>query len=124
MRPVDWLKGLAPLVGGGRRWGADCLAGAPVPAPERCAALDCDSIRLTLLAEGERARVTCLEDPGGDRARKLAGLGILPGVDLVLLQRTAGFVFRIGHAEIALDVELAGAIRVRRESDHSSGLAE
>jgi hypothetical protein len=55
--------------------------------------------------------VTCLEDPGGDRARKLAGLGILPGVDLVLLQRTAGFVFRIGHAEIALDVELATAIR-------------
>jgi len=38
-------------------------------------------------------------------------------VDLVLLQRTPGFVVRIGHVEFALVSGLAGQIRVRRESD-------
>lgn len=114
MSPVEWiLKGLGPLVG--RRWNAECPAGAPVPAPERCAAVDCDSIRLTSLGEGEGGRVTCLEDPGSTEARKLATLGILPGADLVLLQRSPAFVFRTGHTEIALDAGLAARVRVRRE---------
>jgi len=114
MSPVDWLlKGLAPLVG--RQWGAECPAGAPVPARERCAAVDCDSVPLTSLAEGEWGRVTCLDDPGSSAARKLAVLGILPGVDLVLQQRTPVFIFRLGHAEFALDADLARRIRLRRE---------
>ena len=96
MTAVDWLlRGLAPLVG--RRWGMDCPAGSPVPEVERCAALDCDSVRLTMLDVGDAARVTCLEAPGTPESRKLAGLGILPGVGLVLLQRSPVFVFRWGR---------------------------
>jgi len=116
MRPRDWLvKGLAPLVGG-RRWGADCPAGAPVPTTARCAAVDCDSVGLSTLAEGDRGRVTCLEDPGSAEARKLAALGILPGIDLILVQRTPAYVLRTGHTELALDAGLASQVRVRREA--------
>jgi Fe2+ transport system protein FeoA len=78
--------------------------------------VDCDSVRLSVLREGEAARVTCLEDPGGAAARKLAALGVLPGVELVLVQRSPAFVFQMGHAEFAVDAGLAGHIRVRRES--------
>ena len=77
--------------------------------------MDCDSIPVTMLAEGERGRVTCLESPDSAGARKLAALGILPGIDLVLLQRTPAFVLQTGHTQIALDTELASRIRVRRE---------
>lgn len=114
MNPFSWLvSGAGPLVG--RRWGADCPAGSPVPQEDRCAALDCDSVRLTMLAEGERGRVTCLEAPGSTGAKKLMALGILPGVGVVLLQRAPVFVFRMGHGEFALDAGLAAQVRVRRE---------
>jgi Fe2+ transport system protein FeoA len=98
-----------------RRWDADCPAGVAVPVAERCAAVDCASVPLTTLREGEWGRVTCLEDPGSAEARKLAGLGILPGSHLVLLQRSPAFVLRTGHTEFALDAALASRIRVRRE---------
>jgi hypothetical protein len=42
-------------------------------------------------------------------------MGVPPGVELVLLQRMPAFVFRMGHAEFAVDAELAGHVRVRRE---------
>lgn len=106
MTPVEWLR---------RRWGAECPDGTPVPAAERCAAVDCDSVCLTALVEGERGRVTCLDDPGGSPARKLAAIGVLPGVEVVLVQRSPAFVFRMGHAEFAVDAELAAHVRVRRE---------
>jgi DtxR family Mn-dependent transcriptional regulator len=115
MSPIEWLvRGLAPLVR--RRWGDECPAGAPVPAVERCTAVDCDSVRLTALAEGEHARVTCLEAPGSAEARRLASLGILPGVELVLLQRTPAFVLRVGYTDLALDTGLAERVRVRRDA--------
>jgi DtxR family Mn-dependent transcriptional regulator len=85
-----------------------------VPAAARCAAFDCDSVRLTALAEGERGRVTCLEEPGSRPTAKLAALGVLPGAELTVLQRFPAFVFRIGYSELAVDAELAGRIRVRR----------
>ncbi len=97
-----------------RHWGGECPDGTPVPAVERCAAVDCDSERLTALEEGARGRVTCLEEPAGPAARKLAGMGVLPGVELELLQRFPAFVFRLGHSEFAVDTELAARIRVRR----------
>jgi ferrous iron transport protein A len=106
MTAAQWLR---------RRWGGDCPDGTPVPSAARCAGVDCDSIHLVELREGEAARVTCLEDPGGPAARKLAALGVLPGVGIVLVQRSPAFVFRMGHAEFAVDAELAGHIRVRVE---------
>ena len=106
MTAGQWLR---------RRWGAACPDGTPVPTTERCTGVDCDSIRLSALGEGQAARVTCLEDPAGAAARKLAALGVLPGVAVVLVQRSPGFVFRMGHAEFAVDAELAGHIRVRPE---------
>lgn len=110
MSPVRRL--LTGLVG--RRWGAECPDGLPVPAAERCAARDCESVPLPVLAEGERGRVTCLEDPAGPAGRKLAGLGVLPGVELELVQRFPAYVFRLGHSEFAVDAELAAHVRVRR----------
>jgi len=40
---------------------------------------------------------------------------VLPGAELTLVQRWPAFVLRIGYAELAIDREIAGLIRVRRE---------
>lgn len=108
MTPVAWLRKLAS------GWAQDCPAGLPVPTAERCAAVDCDSVPLTALAEGEHACITCLQQPGGVGAAKLSALGVLPGVELELIQRFPAYVLRIGYADIAVDDALAGCVRVRR----------
>ncbi|HSJ06998.1 MAG TPA: FeoA family protein [Longimicrobiales bacterium] len=114
MRVLNWL-------GLGRAWGSSCAAGAPVPTQDFCAALDCDSICLTELGPGETGSVTCLQDPASGPACKLAAMGVLPGVDLRMVQRYPAFVFRIGHAEFAVDEEIARHVRVHRLHLHALG---
>ncbi|MDP3910970.1 MAG: FeoA domain-containing protein [Gemmatimonadales bacterium] len=97
------------------KWAGDCPAGLPVPIPDRCNAVDCESMPVTALAEGERARVTCLQQPASAAAARLSALGLLPGVEIEVIQRFPAFVFRIGHAEVAVDEALAGLIRTNKE---------
>ncbi len=93
-------------------WKDACEAGAPVPHGEGCSDLDCNSIRLTGLGRGARGAVSCLEKPGTTESAKLAGLGILPGVRIRVVQQRPSWVLKVGRTEIALDDELAGRIRV------------
>jgi DtxR family Mn-dependent transcriptional regulator len=97
------------------KWAGDCPAGLPVPTPDRCDAVDCESVPVTALAEGTRARITCLQQPASAAAAKLSALGVLPGVEVEMIQRFPAFVFRIGHADVAVDEELAGLIRATKE---------
>lgn len=113
MARAEWLRaGWRALRRGG--WGAGCPEGRPVPDEGGCA--DCDSVRLSELRPGESAIVSCLEDPGSRPTAKLLAIGALPGARVLLLQRYPAFVFRMGRSEFALDAELAGRIRVRREA--------
>lgn len=67
---------------------------------------------LTQWPEGSRVRVTGLSRVDSPSTAHLLALGVVPGVPLTLVQRYPAFVVRIGHAEVALDQELAGRIRV------------
>lgn len=69
---------------------------------------------VTLLGEGVRARVVRLDEPGSQATAHLVALGVLPGVELTLLQRYPAFVMRIGHTEFAVDDQLARRIHVGR----------
>jgi Fe2+ transport system protein FeoA len=61
------------------------------------------------------ARVSCLVDPGSTVGMRLAGVGVLPGTEIRLLQRRPAFVIRLGFSDLALDRETAAHIRVRRD---------
>lgn len=97
------------------RWKESCEAGAPVPVPGGCQGVDCHSVRLTSLRPGDRGSVSCLEEPWTAGAAKLAGLGVLPGVRLRLVQRYPAYVLQLGRTEIAMDEGLAGQVRVRTD---------
>jgi len=71
-------------------------------------------VPLTLLGEGVRARVMRLDEPGSQGTAHLVALGVLPGVEVTLLQRFPAFVLRMGHTEFALDEQLARRIYVAR----------
>ena len=73
-----------------------------------------EDVPLTLLGEGVRARVVRLDEPGSQGTAHLVALGVLPGVELTLLQRYPAFVMRMGHTEFAVDDELARRIHVSR----------
>jgi Fe2+ transport system protein FeoA len=112
MNPVTWFRnGLGALVP--RVWGRDCPRGTPVPLAGPCA--DCDAVELTELREDEVARVSCLLDPGSAVAMRLAGVGVLPGTEVRMLQRRPVYVIRIGFSELAMDRDTAARVRVRRE---------
>jgi DtxR family transcriptional regulator, Mn-dependent transcriptional regulator len=112
LKMLDWL-------GLGRVWGSTCAAGAPVPSQDSCAGLDCESICLTELAPGETGSVSCLQEPASRSACKLAAMGVLPGAELRMVQSYPAFVFRIGHAEFAVDADMARHVRVHRIHLHA-----
>jgi DtxR family Mn-dependent transcriptional regulator len=94
-------------------WKDNCAAGAPVP-DEACAGLHCDSVSLSDLKPGERGTVSCLQHPSDQAVWKLAAMGVLPGVELNVVQHYPACIFRIGHAEFAVDAHMAGYVRVHR----------
>lgn len=102
---------------GGGSWRTSCVAGAPLPEGERCAALDCDSRALSDLRVGDAGIVSCLQAPASREGRKLLAMGVLPGVQLHLVQRYPAFVFRLGHAEFAIDAGMASHVRVYVDGD-------
>ena len=67
---------------------------------------------LTDWPEGVSVRVTGLSRVDSPSTAHLVALGVMPGTMLTLVQRYPAFVVRIGHAEFALDQELAGRIHV------------
>lgn len=114
MSPLDWLARAIRAFGGEDGPEEACFMGREAPGTSGCRE-DCESVVLTELRPGARGVVTCLADPGSGDARKLAGMGILPGAPLELLRSYPAYVFRVGEADFALDGELASRIRVRAE---------
>ena len=94
-------------------WQDNCAAGAPVP-DGGCAGRDCDAVSLGALRPGERGTVSCLDEASTQAAWKLAAMGVLPGAELRVVQCYPACIFRIGHAEFAVDERMAAHVRVHR----------
>lgn len=95
----------------------ECPHGKPIPAGQCCRRTvhEAKSVVLPLceLSPGDRGRVAYLRTGDSRRLQKLLTLGILPGVEVEMLQRLPTFVFRIGHSQMAVDREMAEGIYIR-----------
>jgi DtxR family transcriptional regulator, Mn-dependent transcriptional regulator len=85
-------------------------AGAPSRAAER-------TLKLSRTRPGDRSVVVQLQGGDPDRLRRLIALGVMPGSIVETLQGWPARVFRLGHAEFAVDDTLADAIDVRPLQD-------
>lgn len=70
--------------------------------------------RITALKKGAKTKVITVEARSGNHIRKLAAFGILPGVDVEVLQTSPAYVLQVGYTELALDYEIASLIIVKK----------
>ncbi|OGF56348.1 MAG: hypothetical protein A2Z21_05940 [Candidatus Fraserbacteria bacterium RBG_16_55_9] len=69
-----------------------------------------------MLNPGERAEIVEYSSADDMTLRRLMALGLLPGVHLRVLRDFPCYLLQVGHAQIALDQQLAAAIIVRSAS--------
>jgi DtxR family Mn-dependent transcriptional regulator len=63
---------------------------------------------------GARGRIVFIAPRFHDRMDRLASLGVIPGSEIRLHQRSPAFVIEVGETTIALDPEIAAEIFVKR----------
>jgi Fe2+ transport system protein FeoA len=66
------------------------------------------------LARGDKAQIVTIEPRQGNHLRKLAAFGLLPGVQVEVLQTFPVFVLQIDYTQLALDEEMASSIIVQK----------
>ncbi len=94
-----------------------CPHGNPIP-PGPCCGTYQRSVRplVTGLAHfdlGATGRIVFIAPKFHDRMDRLAALGVIPGSDIRLHQRSPSYVIEVGETTIALDPEIAGEIYVK-----------
>lgn len=72
---------------------------------------------LAALKPGVETEIVAVRPRDKRTLHKLTALGLLPGVRVRLLRRFPCYLIELGHAQIALDRELASAIVVRPTSE-------
>lgn len=94
-----------------------CPHGKPIP-PGGC----CDAFHRTVrplvtglphFDLGARGRIVFIAPRYHDRMDRLAALGVIPGSEIRLHQRSPAFVIEVGETTIALDPEIASEIFVK-----------
>ncbi len=100
-----------------------CPHGKPIP-PGECCLKGIKEVRplvipVSLLREGERAKIAYIGTRDESRLTRLISLGIIPGNEITLLQKKPSFVVKIDQTKLALDEKIAGEIFVRRKTKNS-----
>ncbi|NOZ03148.1 MAG: metal-dependent transcriptional regulator [FCB group bacterium] len=74
-------------------------------------------IRSTELEKGSKGIVAFLHIQNSNKLQKLMAMGILPGIQIEIVQKFPSYVFKVGQTYIALDKEMARAVLVRKSDD-------
>ena len=94
-----------------------CPHGKPIPPGECCGAFQ-RTLRplvtgLPSFDLGATGRIVFIAPKFHDRMDRLAALGVIPGSEIRLHQRSPSYVIEVGETTIALDPEIAGEIYVK-----------
>ena len=94
-----------------------CPHGKPIPPGDCCGTFQ-QTLRplvtgLKHLPLGATGRIVFIAPKFHDRMDRLAALGVIPGSEIRLHQRSPSYVIEVGETTIALDGEIAGEIFVK-----------
>ena len=94
-----------------------CPHGNPIPPGECCrenrTKVDRLIAPLSECKPGQSGQIAYLRMSHPARLQKLMSMGILPGGQITLLQRSPSFVFESGYSQFAVDEDIASDIHVR-----------
>lgn len=95
-----------------------CPHGNPIPPGECCVAArqqgEPGIVALTELKSGETGEIAYLSASDDKKMQKLMSMGVLPGSQLLLMQKFPSYIFKVGHSQFAIDDTLAREIHMRR----------
>lgn len=69
---------------------------------------------ITTLKAGEKGRIVAITGQDVRTLRKLTVFGLLPGVEIEIVQTSPVYVLKIGNTELALDYDAAVGLAVIR----------
>jgi ferrous iron transport protein A len=72
-----------------------------------------EPIAMSKVRAGQKVHVVHLQAAEETVLRKLTAFGIMPGVEIEVLQTYPTYVLRVGYTEIAVDCEIANHIMVK-----------
>lgn len=67
-------------------------------------------ISVTNLKKGEEGVIIELNTKNTNTLRKLMAMGIMPGMNLKMIQTFPSYVFQVGYTQVAVDKEIASVI--------------
>lgn len=95
-----------------------CPHGSHIPPGPCCkraeAKIESIVFPLTNLEASEKAKVAYIVTSEHPHLHKLLSLGIVPGTEIRLHQKSPSYVIKVGETQIALDKDVANQIYVRR----------
>ncbi|KNF09192.1 Fe2+ transport system protein A [Gottschalkia purinilytica] len=66
------------------------------------------------LKKGDSGIIADLDTKDANILRKLMAMGILPGMNLSMIQTFPSLVFQVGYTQVAVDKEIASVILVEK----------
>ncbi|MBN1822977.1 MAG: metal-dependent transcriptional regulator [Endomicrobiales bacterium] len=95
-----------------------CPHGSRIPEGKCCreaeARIESIVVPLTKMSVGDRTAVSYIITADHPHLHKLLSLGLVPGTDITLHQKSPSYIIKAGETQIALDSEVAGHIYVRK----------
>lgn len=67
-------------------------------------------VQLTQLKKDEEGIIAELNTDNSNILRKLMAMGIMPGMNLKVIQTFPSYVFQVGYTQVAVDKEIASVI--------------
>ena len=102
-----------------------CPHGRPIPPGECCKkskdGAAASIVSLEQMGVEQKGFVAYIRTRDGARLQKLTAMGVLPGMPIMMIQKSPSYVFQLGRTQFAVDRELAHCIYVTLKEGKNEG---
>jgi DtxR family Mn-dependent transcriptional regulator len=94
-----------------------CPHGAKIPEGKCCKERGLSDTRvvapLSLIKPGEKGKISYIQAEEKNKLHTIMAMGVLPGMEITLLQNFPSFLFKVGNSQFAVDENIAKDVFVR-----------
>ncbi|OGF46392.1 MAG: hypothetical protein A2452_00925 [Candidatus Firestonebacteria bacterium RIFOXYC2_FULL_39_67] len=94
-----------------------CPHGTKIPEGKCCKERGIKDIRvmapLSLVKPGEKGKISYIQSEDKDKLQTIMAMGILPGMEIALLQNFPSYLFKVGNSQFAVDENIAKDVFIR-----------